>query len=134
MTDAAVMAVGDLKPARMGLGIGKAEDVAFLRRFLMKDGSIKTNPGVNNPDIKEPIGIVDERVNVIRIDRENADTVVLVNFDNHPDTVGGNLISADWPGFTRRTVEKALDNTKCVFFNGAQGDVNHVNVHPKGGV
>jgi hypothetical protein len=30
-------------------------------------------------------------------------------------------------------VEKVLDNTKCIFFNGAQGDVNHVNVHPRGG-
>jgi len=47
--------------------------------------------------------------------------------------VGGNLISADWPRFLRETVEKTLDGTKCVFFNGAQGDVNHVNVHPTGG-
>ena len=133
MTDAAVFAMEDLKPAAMGIGVGKAENVAFLRRFLMKDGSIKTNPGVNNPDIKEPIGVVDERVNVVRIDRENAPTLVIANFGNHPDTVGGNLISADWPGFTRRTVERAIPDTRCVFFNGAQGDVNHVNVHPKGG-
>ena len=132
-TDAAVTAIKDMKPAAMGIGVGKAEKVAFLRRFLMKDGSIKTNPGVNNPDIVKPIGTVDERVNVIRIDRENAESIVIANFGNHPDTVGGNLISADWPGFTRRKVEKALDNVKCIFFNGAQGDVNHVNVHPAGG-
>jgi hypothetical protein len=30
-------------------------------------------------------------------------------------------------------VEKAIDNTKCIFFTGIQGDGNHVNVHPKGG-
>ena len=133
MTDAAKMAFDDLKPAAMGIGTGKAEKVAFLRRFLMKDGSIKTNPGVNNPDIDKPIGTVDERVNVIRIDRKEAESIVIVNFGNHPDTVGGNLISADWPGFTRRKVEKALDNVRCIFFNGAQGDVNHVNVRPEGG-
>ena len=34
---------------------------------------------------------------------------------------------------TRRFVEKAIDNTKCIMFNGAEGDVNHVNVHPKAG-
>ena len=34
---------------------------------------------------------------------------------------------------TRRFVEKALDKTRCIFLNGAQGDVNHVNVHPKAG-
>ena len=99
----------------------------------MKDGTARTNPGVNNPDIVAPIGITDESVHVIRFDREGAETVVITNFANHPDVVGGNKISSDWPGMTRRFVEKAIDNTKCIFFNGAQGDVNHVNVHPKAG-
>ena len=131
--DVAVLAVNDLKPAKMGFGISEAKNVAFVRRFLMKDGSIKTNPGVNNPDIVAPVGDVDESVNVLRFDRENAETVLLVNFANHPDVVGGNLISGDWPALLRKNVEKSIDNVKCIFFNGAQGDVNHVNVHPKGG-
>lgn len=131
--DVAGFAVEDLKPAKMGYGVGQAPNIAFVRRFRMKDGSIQTNPGVNNPDIVEPIGDVDERVNVLRFDRENAESVVLVNFGDHHDTVGGCKISGDWPAFTRRTVEKAIDNVKCIFFNGAQGDVNHVNVHPTDG-
>lgn len=130
--DAARLALDDLQPARMGWGIGDAPNIAFVRRFRMKDGSVRTNPGVDNPDIVAPIGDVDERVNVLRFDREN-DSLILVNFGDHPDVVGGCKISADWPGFLRTTVEKALDNTKCIFFNGAQGDVNHVNVHPRGG-
>lgn len=133
IADAAALAVADLKPARFGYGSGTAARVAFVRRFRMKDGSIRTNPGVNNPDIKCPIGEVDEQVNVLRFDRTDADSIVLVNFGNHPDVVGGSVISADWPGFLRRRVEKALDDVKCIFFNGAQGDVNHVNVHPVGG-
>jgi len=130
--DAAKLALDDLKPANMGYGIGEAPNIAFVRRFRMKDGSVRTNPGVDNPHILHPIGDVDERVNVLRFDRAE-DSLVLVNFGNHPDVVGGCKISADWPGFLRNTVEKALDNTKCIFFNGAQGDVNHVNVHPRGG-
>ena len=130
--DAAQLALNDLKPAKMGYGIGLAPNIAFVRRFRMKDGSVRTNPGVDNPDILHPIGDVDERVNVLRFDR-GEDTLVLVNFGNHPDVVGGCRISADWPGFVRSTVETVLDNTKCIFFNGAQGDVNHVNVHPRGG-
>ena len=98
----------------------------------MKDGKVRTNPGVGNPDILHPIGDVDERVNVLRFDRAD-DSLVLVNFGCHPDTVGGSLISGDWPGFLRRRLEKSLDNVKCIFFNGAQGDVNHVNVNAKGG-
>lgn len=133
MADAALLALADLKPARMGYGVGQAPGIAFVRRYRMKDGSVKTNPGVNNPEIVAPIGDVDERVSVLRFDRDGAASIVLANFGCHPDTVGGNLISADWPGFTRRTVEKAIPNTKCIFFNGAEGDVNHVNVHPKGG-
>lgn len=131
--DAAQFAVADLKEAKMGYGKGVAHNVAFVRRYVMKDGSIKTNPGVNNPDIVRPVGDIDDSVNVVRFDREGADTLVLVNFANHPDVVGGCKISADWPGLLRTDVEKILDGTKCIFFNGAQGDINHVNVHPKGG-
>ena len=133
LVELAKIALADLKPAKMGYGIGQAPNVAFIRRYRMKDGSIRTNPGVDNPEIVHPIGEVDERVNVVRLDREDGETIVIVNFANHPDVVGGTKISADWPGFTRKFVEKAIDNTKCIFFNGAQGDVNHVNVHPKKG-
>lgn len=133
IADAAKFAVDDLKDAKMGYGKGVASNVAFVRRFIMKDGSIKTNPGVNNPDIVRPVGDIDDSVNVMRFDREGADTIVFVNFANHPDVVGGCKISADWPGLLRKDVEKILDGTRCIFFNGAQGDVNHVNVHPKGG-
>lgn len=124
-------AIADMKPAKMSWAVGKAPNVAFIRRFRMKDGSVVSNPGINNPDIKEPIGVIDDRVNVLRFDRENDKTLVLVNFGNHPCVVGGSRFSADWPGFLCNTVESALPECNCIFFNGCQGDVNHVNVHPK---
>lgn len=133
IVDTAMFAVNDLKDAVMGYGKGEAPNVAFVRRYVMKDGSVRTNPGVNNPDILRPLGETDISVNVLRFDRKGADSIVFVNFANHPDVVGGNLISGDWPTLLRHDVEKLLDNTKCIFFNGAQGDVNHVNVHPTGG-
>ncbi len=131
--DVAEAAYKDLKPAKMGYAVGKASNIAFIRRFWMKDGTVKTNPGVNNPDIVAPVGELDESVNVVRFDREGANSIALVNFGNHPDVVGGCKISADWPGFFRRTLEKVLDGVSAVMFNGAQGDVNHVNVHPTPG-
>ena len=131
--DAAVMALNDLKPAKMGWGVGHAPNIAFVRRFRMKDGKVRTNPGVGNPDILHPIGDVDERVNVLRFDREGGDTIVLANMGCHPDVVGGSLISGDWPTLYRHRLEKSLDNVKTLFFNGAEGDVNHVNVNAKGG-
>ena len=131
--DAAAYAIRDLSEAKMGFRTGTAPNVAFIRRYVMKNGEIRTNPGVGNPDILRPCGEADERCHVLRFDRDGRESIVLVNFGNHPDTVGGCLISADWPGFVRRRVERALENIKCVFFNGAQGDVNHVNVRPTGG-
>lgn len=131
--DAAKFALDDLKPAKMGWAVGNAPNIAFVRRFRMKDGSVRTNPGVGNPDIVHPIGDVDERVNVLRFEREGADTIVFANLGCHPDTVGGCKISGDWPAFFRRRLEKALDNVKAMFFNGAEGDVNHVNVNAKNG-
>ena len=131
--DAAVFALADLKPAKMGWAVGKAPNIAFVRRFRMKDGKVRTNPGVGNPDILHPIGDIDDRVNVLRFDREGADTIVVANMGCHPDVVGGSKISADWPAMFRRRLEKSLDNVKAIFFNGAQGDINHVNVNAKDG-
>ncbi len=125
--DAARFAIADLKPAKMGWAVGTVPKVAFIRRFRMKDGSVRTNPGIGNPDILHPIGDVDESVSVLRFDREGAETLVLTHFACHPDVVGGCKISADYPGYVRSTVEKAIDNTRCIFFNGVSGDVNDVN-------
>ena len=133
MVEASVLALQDLKPAKLGLAVSKAPGIAFIRRYVMKDGTVRTNPGVGNPDILRPADETDERVHVIRIDQEGGHSIVLVNFGNHADTVGGSRISADWPGFFRRTFEKTVDGTRCILLNGAEGDVNHVNVFPKGG-
>jgi len=133
IVDVTRFALEDLKPTKMGWGIGKAPNISFVRRYRMKDGSVQTNPGIDNPDIAEPLGKVDDNVYVLRFDRKGADSLVLVNFANHPDSVGGSKVSADWPGFTRKIIEKTIDGTKCIVLNGAQGDINHVNVHPTGG-
>lgn len=132
LADAAVLAIADLQEAKMGWAVGTAPNISFVRRFRMKDGGVRTNPGVGNPDILHPIGDVDEQVNVLRFDRAE-DSLVLVNFGCHPDTVGGSLISGDWPTLLRHRLEKSLDNVKCIFLNGVQGDVNHVNVNAKNG-
>lgn len=133
LKEAVNIALSDLTEAKMGFGIGEAKNISFPRRYVMKDGSIKTNPGVNNPDIVKALGTADERVSVLRFDRIDGRQIIFVNFATHPDVVGGSKISADWPGILRKVLEKTIDNSSCIFFNGAEGDVNHVNVHPKGG-
>ena len=129
MLEAVNVAISDLKEAICYSSESVAEKVAFIRRFYMKDKSVVTNPGVWNPDIVAPVGDVDERVQVLRFEREDGD-LVLFAFGNHPDTISGNKFSADWPGIARRMVEAKRKNTRCIFFTGCAGDVNHINVHP----
>lgn len=134
LCDAATLALADLKNAKMGFIYGWApERVAYIRRYKMKDGSTWTCPPINDPNIDHPIGTLDQRVNVLRFDREGGETVVLVNYGVHADTVNGEMISSDWPGWMRRTLEKALDGVKCMFFPGAEGDVGSTHVNPTGG-
>ena len=131
--DSVVAALADLKPTKVYFGRAQAPKISFVRRFRMKTGEVRTNPGVGNPNIDHPIGDVDETVQLVRFVREGGNDIAIVNFPVHPDTIGGCKISADYPGFARRTIEKALDNVNCIFLNGAQGDVNHVNVNAKNG-
>lgn len=134
LCDLAVLAIADAKPARMGFAVGRAPDrIAYIRRYRMKDGTIVTCPPINDPNIDYPLGELDQRANVLRFDREGGDSVVILNYGVHADTVNGELISADWPGWTRSTIEKALDGTKCMCVVGAQGDVGSTNVFPSGG-
>ena len=133
LINGARIALADLKPASMGWKVGNAPDIAHGRRYKMKDGSVKTNPGVGNPDLLESIGEMDDRVNVLRFDREGGDTIVIANYGNHADSIGGCLVSADWPGFMRRTVERAIPGTKCFLLNGVEGDVGSISCFWKDG-
>lgn len=128
VADAATLALQDLQPAQMGYGLSEAKGIAFIRRYRMKDGSTQTNPGRDNPDVVGPMGETDDRVCVLRFKREN-DNIVVASFGMHPDTVGSNKYSADWPGFVRRITEQAIPGCKCISLTAFQGDVNHVNLN-----
>lgn len=128
--DAARMALDDAEEARLSYAVGEAKNISFVRRFRMKDGSVRTNPGIGNPDIDHPLGEPHESVYLLKAERETKDDIYVVSFGVHPDVISGEYISADWPGFVRTTVEKALDGVKCAFFTGFEGDVNHFDTSP----
>jgi len=65
--------------------------MCFNRRYIMKDGSVVTNPGKCNPDIVRPAGPAPTELQIIRIHRIDKDeSALLINFALHPDTVSGN--------------------------------------------
>jgi len=128
MCDAAKLAVADLAPATMSYTRARVENVAFVRRFRMKDGSCRTNPGPQNPNIDYPLGTPDEEASLLIVKRENAPEIGIVNFQVHPDVISGTKVSADFPYFVRSTYESMVENSRCMYINGTQGDTNHIDV------
>ncbi len=128
--DCAQLAIADMKEATAHIAKGECRGISFVRRFRLPDGGAKTNPGVGTP-ILGPIGEPDETVQLVKLKREGYSDIAIVNFQTHPDVVGGRSICADWPGFMRDTLEAALCNeadgkgVHVIFFNGAEGDTSH---------
>ncbi len=127
--DAAIYALDDLCESRIETAETVAKNISFIRRFRMKDGSVSTNPGPHNDNILEPLGTPNEKLKLIKIVRDGKDDIVMINFGTHSDSVGGDYINADYPGYACDTLEKAIPGTKAIFILGPQGDVNHVNVN-----
>ena len=133
MRDAAKLALEDVCESKFSVAQGEVKNISFVRRYRMKDGSVQTNPGVGNPNIDHALGEPNETVKLLKIERKDAEDIFIVNFGVHPDTIGGEYISADYPGFVCSTIEDAIEDTKCMFLLAPQGDVNHINTNPKKG-
>lgn len=127
--DTARAALADLKPTKMKIARGEAKDVGFIRCYEMVDGSIKTNPGWKRThEIVRPFGTQDNSLQIVRMIRENAKEILIVNFGTHPDTLGGTKYFRDWPGYVVEFTNSALEQkVHTVVINGCQGNSNHWN-------
>ena len=94
-------------------------------------GTININrrmrPGNGEPPSvgRNPEGLVDRDLVVARIDDASGHAVaVLVNFQCHGTVLAweNKMISPDWPGMMRKTIETALPGAKTLFFQGAAGN------------
>ncbi|MBE6629569.1 MAG: hypothetical protein E7624_01805 [Ruminococcaceae bacterium] len=127
--DVAQMAVDDMTEATYGTAVQRAvEEISFVRRYFLKDGTLKTNPGgVPVEELDRYAARSDNDVRLVLFKREGKKDIALVNFACHPDVIGGTKISADWPGLTRTFVEAEHKDAHCILMNGFQGDTNHYN-------
>ena len=102
---------------------------AFNRRYWMKTGIVQTNPGKLNPDIDRPEGPVDDEISVLAIRQNGRLGGIIANICNHNDTIGGNLVSADWPGRMERAVQNELgSDVPVITMVGCSGNINHFDV------
>ena len=123
-------ALADLQPVD-GMVQGETYDNRFIfnRRYWMKSGEVVTNPGKFNPEIVRPEGTVDPEIPLVGIKRNGKLALLFANMVNHSDTIGGNGVSADWPGFTRRIIESQMPaDFMFVPIIGTAGNINHFDV------
>lgn len=122
VADAVVQAKAAAAPSRFCCASGEALDIAHVRRYRRKDGSIASIPGPGDPTLAEPLAEADTELGVLAFgDSFDQLQSVLVNFSLHLDTVGGRNISADFPGVVR----ERLSDLGVVYTSGAMGNVNH---------
>lgn len=128
MAEAVVQAHDNAVEAKLGSGVGQEDSAGRNRRFRMKDGTVRTHPGKMNPDIVSVAGPMDPDVSVIAVQNMQDEFLgCIVNYALHGTTMGGSMISADWPCYLRQTIRGGLGaDIGVVFLNGACGDVTQV--------
>ena len=144
IADGVQVAVNNLQPARIGWGVGKVPQHLFNRRWRMKEPvmnpfgvkeSVVMNPGVANPNLKEPAGPTDPEVSFISVQSvEGRPLALLANYSLH--YVGGvpdGHISADYFGVFADRIQELLGADRQappfvgMLSNGTSGDVNNIN-------
>lgn len=129
MADAIVRAHAAARPVVISAGAGRQQvPVAFNRRFVMKDGSVRTWQRLSNPEVIRAAGPIDPDIGLLQVHSADGERVlgVISNFALHLDTVGGKQWSADFPYYIEQSLKTALgDQTISVFGIGTCGDINH---------
>jgi hypothetical protein len=140
-----------LRPARIGWGVGKDSTQVFNRRWKVKPGSVllqdpfgkgtdkvRMNPGYVHPDLIEPAGLIDPEVSFISVQsREGMPIALLANYSLH--YVGGvPALSADYFAMFAQRIQTLLGADKSeppfvgIMSNGTSGDINNVNFSKPG--
>ncbi|MBR2387786.1 MAG: hypothetical protein IKB02_10120 [Clostridia bacterium] len=132
MVKAAEEAIADLTDATILAGTGKTTGMAFVRRYLLEDG---TYSGVNSPAASSAKAVkhvseADDTVGVIRFVREGKKDVVAVNWQCHLASAVEMMpaaLTADRNFYIRGDIEKADDDALVAYFAGASGNIGGSN-------
>ncbi len=122
-------AAANLQPAKIWSGSAEQKTpIAFNRRFVMRDGSVRTWMKLDHPEVVKQAGPIDPEVGLLLVRAADGDRPlgVMTNFALHLDTVGGTLWSGDYPYYVEQALRQELGpELVSIFGNGCCGDINH---------
>ena len=110
-------------PARIAAGFGEIY-LGHNRRQVGVDGKVTM---LWRNEQRLPTSPLDPAVGVIRVDDATGKPrAILVNYACHAVVLGpdNRMISADYPGYLARRIERELDGALCLFTQGGAGDIN----------
>ena len=117
-------ALSDLAPAEAYVGTAHAENVCFVRRYLLANGTYKTNPSAADKPVEHE-SEADSELRTIRFQREGKKDIVLMNFQTHYGLYV-EAYSADFVHYLRQMSEKEMD-IHFAYYSGASGNLNMTN-------
>ena len=125
MVEAARLAIEDLKPAEIYVGTAITENMNFVRRYFMDDGSFTTDnfPGTGTKVVSHETE-ADPQLVMTRFVREGGKDILISNFQAHPHLEGKfEGVSAETVGAMRDAFEAGLD-VHSLHWQGAAGNLN----------
>lgn len=124
-----------LAPASISFANPHQSGISFNRRFHMRDGTVRFNPGQMNPDIVRPAGPIDPEISSLVLSDVAREQILggLTVFACHTDTLGGKEYSADYPFFIQEQLRRDFGpDFVSAFALGTAGDINHIDVSSEG--
>ena len=122
-------AIADLADAEIYIGTFKTTGMAFVRRYILEDGSFADIMTVGSRKVVAYESEADDTAQLIRFVRAEKKDILLANWQCHVASMIGiypSSISADLPYFFRREVENGDDDLVCAYYQGASGNINSV--------
>ena len=127
--DCIILAWQRLRPCSVTYGKRNVEGFSFTRDFIMKNGTIRSNPGSKyRLEILRETSPADTEFAVLFFRDSDGNPIGSVsNFACHCDCVGGTEYSADFPGVLSRLLKEEYGaDFVSVFLQGCSGDINHI--------
>ena len=128
VADAVELAVKRMQPARAGFASVMEDRISFYRRWLMKDGTVRMNPGTNNPDLVRPMGEIDPELAMMYVEGVDGTPIsVVASFSLHYVGTGSvGEVSADYFGQFFNLMRHYLGgNCVPILWNAASGQINN---------